>query len=70
MCPNQSDYEWSEVQTDYPELFKEAIELDEAVRAKDSHAFLHSTVKPLREVDLSKEDDLFSGSCPSGECFL
>lgn len=70
MCPNQSDYEWSEVQTDYPELFQEAIKLDESIRQRDPHAFLHSTIKPLREADLSKPDDLFSSSCPSGECFL
>ncbi len=70
MCPNQSDYEWAEVQNDYPALFQEAINLDEAIRVDDPHAFLHSTIKPLRDVELSQPDDLFSGSCPSGECFL
>jgi hypothetical protein len=70
MCPNQSDYEWSEVKTDWPEQFKEAIALDEMIRERDPHAFLHSSVKPLRDANLDKPDDLFSGSCPSGECFL
>lgn len=70
MCPNQSDHEWAEVQTDYPEKFAEAIALDESIRERDPHAFLHSSVKPLRDADLSKPDDLFSASCPSGECFL
>jgi hypothetical protein len=70
MCPNQSDMEWSEVATDYPHLFSDAIELDESIRERDPHAFLHSTIKPLKDADLSKPDDLFSGSCPSGECFL
>jgi len=70
MCPNQSDYEWNEVQSDYPELFEKAIQLDESIRERDPNAFLHSTIKPLRDADLSIPDDLFSSSCPSGECFL
>jgi hypothetical protein len=70
MCPNQSDYEWAEVKTDWPDKFAEAIALDESIRQRDPHAFLHSSVKPLRDANLDKPDDLFSGSCPSGECFL
>ena len=70
MCPNQSDYEWAEVQTDYPQLFDEAIKLDESIRERDENAYLHSAIKPLRDADLTKPDDLFSGSCPSGDCFL
>lgn len=70
MCPNQSDLEWSEVQSDYPDLFAKAIALDDYIRTLDPHAYLHSTIKPLKEADLSKPDDLFSASCPSGECFL
>lgn len=70
MCPNQSDYEWAEVQRDYPQLFDEAIALDDAIRQRDENAYLHSTIKPLRDANLTAPDDLFSGSCPSGECFL
>ena len=70
MCPNQTDYEWAEVKTEYPELWHEAVQLDESIRAKDAHAYLHSTIKPLRDANLTAPDDLFSGSCPSGECFL
>jgi hypothetical protein len=70
MCPNQSDYEWAEVKTDWPDKFAEAIALDESIRQRDPHAFIHSSVKPLRDANLDKPDDLFSGSCPSGECFL
>lgn len=70
MCPNQSDLEWAEVKNDYPDLWDKAIALDESIRLRDKHAFLHSTIKPLREADLTAEDDLFSASCPSGECFL
>lgn len=71
MCPNQSDYEWAEVQRDHPKLFDDAMALDESIRERDPHAFLHSTIQPLRQADLTQQDDLFSGStCPSGECFL
>ena len=70
MCPNQSDLEWSEVQENHPALFAEAIELDDRIRRHDANAFLHSTVKPLREVDLRQKDDLFSAGCAGGECFI
>ena len=69
-CPNQSDYEWAEVSTDHPVHFQQAITRDELIRERDPHAFLHSTATPLKDVDLSKADDLFSGSCATGDCFL
>jgi len=70
MCPNQSDYEWAEVKDNHPELFKAAINLDNSIRETDPYAFIHSSIKPLQDADLSKPDDLFSASCPSGECFI
>lgn len=70
MCPNQSDFEWAEVKNDHPELFDAAKKLDEQIRQKDANAYLHSTIKPLAWADLTTEEDLFSASCPSGECFL
>jgi len=70
MCPNQSDYEWAEVKNEYPELWNEAVSMDEEIRETDKHAYIHSSIKPLREANLDKPDDLFSASCPSGECFL
>lgn len=70
MCPNQSDMEWSEVQENHPHLWNQAVELDESIRERDAHAFLHSSITPLRSANLSAKDDLFSASCPSGECFI
>ena len=70
MCPNQSDYEWAEVKNEYPELWNEAVNMAEEIRQTDKHAYIHSAIKPLREANLDKPDDLFSASCPSGECFL
>ena len=70
MCPHQSDAEWAEIKNDYPELFEQACNLDETMRQRDPNAYLHSTIKPLRDANLTAPDDLFSGGCPSGECFL
>ena len=70
MCPNQSDREWAEVRVDWPEYWEKAVQLDESIRQRDAHAYLHSSVSPLRTASLEQHDDLFSGSCPSGECFL
>lgn len=72
MCPNQSDLQWQEVKTKHPDFFRKAIKMDELIRADGTNAFLHSTMQPLKSVDLSKEDDLFSdgSGCSSGDCFL
>lgn len=69
-CPNQSDKEWHQVKTIFPLLFKAAINRDEEIRKTDAHAFLHSSVAPLKDADLNPEEDLFSAGCASGECFL
>jgi len=69
MCPNQSDYEWAEVKNDHPDRWEQSVALDESIRERDPRAFLHSSIKPLRDAQFDQQDDLFSGSCPSGECF-
>lgn len=69
-CPNQSDKEWHQVKTIFPPLFKKAIQRDEQIRERDAHAFLHSSIAPLKDADLNPEEDLFSAGCSSGECFL
>ena len=77
MCPNQSDMEWHEVQEDYLKLYAEAIRLDEEIRETDANAYLHNSIKPLKDVDLTQIGELdpmaailFGGTCESGECFL
>lgn len=69
MCPNQSDYEWREIKAD-PDMWQKACEMEDQIRSIDRHAFLHSTGIPLRDVDFSEDDDLFTGKCDSGGCFL
>lgn len=76
MCPHQNAEEWREVRDQTPELFEQAAELDDKIRARDKRGgvFLHASLKPLREVDLDEEAnaDLFRSprGCDSGMCFV
>jgi hypothetical protein len=69
MCPNQSDYEWREIRKD-ASMWEKALSFEDEMRKRDSHAFLHRSGVPLRDVDFTEEDDLFTGKCDSGGCFL
>ena len=69
-CPNQSDLEWADVNDTFPELMDEAIKLDEEVRLRDPHAYLHNTVEPLRFGIFKSKEDVFSSGCKDGVCFL
>jgi len=69
MCPNQNDHEWRETKAD-AEMWDKATAFEDAFRLRDPHAYCHKSGKPLREVDLREEDDLFAGKCESGGCFL
>ena len=76
-CPYRSDAEWKKMKEEEPEAFQDAIQFDQALRAKIQkrmygHLYLHSSAKPLDEVDLeSQEDkgqlDLFQNDC-EGMC--
>lgn len=72
MCPNQSDDEWMDLYENSPMEFEMACQLDESVREKDPHAWLHSSCVPLRDVVWHREPDLpgFDRACSSGVCFL
>ena len=69
MCPNQNDHEWREIKAD-PKMWSWALAFEKTMREKDPHAFLHSSGKPLSNVNFDLEDDLFTGKCDSGGCFL
>ncbi len=70
MCPNQADSEWLDLKNNSPLEFAEAVRIDLEIRERDPNAWLHSSCKPLSEVDFSKARDLFERSCDSGVCFL
>jgi len=72
MCPNQSDFEWRDLRDNFPDEFEQACKLDEDMRSRDPHAWLHPQCVPLRVADLAVEPDLpgFDRSCSSGVCFV
>ncbi len=64
ICPNMRDNQWAELPAD--ELEK-AIILDEEIRLKDPHAFLHSSCQPLRQVKFTRIEE--PQPCDTGGCF-
>lgn len=77
-CPFHSDAEWVRLRDDEPAEFARAVQFDETLREKARHAtgtarlagdvFLHSSLKPLAEVQFSDvpshlQVDLFGNEC-------
>jgi hypothetical protein len=72
ICPNQDDAEWKEVYFESPELFDKACAVEKKIQENDPCAWLHSSCKPLSEVDFFRaEPTLFDMGqfCDSGNCF-
>lgn len=74
MCPMRSDAGWRSMKIDRPEQFARAVEFDHAIRrglpGLKGDAFVHSSLLPLDEVDLSNaEDDGQLALCETGGCF-
>jgi hypothetical protein len=76
MCPYRSDDGWRAMRENSPAEFKEACQIDEAVRdvwpSTTGNVFLHRSLVPLAEVDLSTAEDhgqlnLFNNEC-EGMC--
>ncbi len=68
-CPNQTQDEWREVKAS-PVDWLGAVADDQAIRALDPHAFVHSDCVPLEQADLSDPNGvLFGHECQSGHCF-
>lgn len=72
-CPYHSDNFWRSLKEDSPDEFANAVEYDNDVRktrvALKSPVFLHRSCKPLGEVKLDREPDLFGNEC-EGLCGL
>lgn len=82
-CPFRSDAEWRALRDNgHPEDFQQAVEVDREIRgnqsgyARDLHftPYLHRSLKPLDQVDLSTSEergqpDLFNNDC-EGMCGL
>ena len=68
-CPYRSDAEWRRLKLEDPESWLQACKIDEAVRElyapgsqrSPAQFFVHSSLKPLAEVDLSTAEDRGQG---------
>jgi hypothetical protein len=77
VCPFHSDSFWQDMKDNEPEEFEEACLFDEAIRwsmtrfTLKSPAFLHRSMKPLRDVDFKKgyHNNLFTNMECTGSCF-
>jgi hypothetical protein len=72
MCPHHRDDEWRQLKATNPADFNKAVQLDTALRERDSELFLHKSRKPLAIVDLtveSEQHDMFP-DCDSGMCWV
>lgn len=73
-CPYHSDREWRRLRDEQPEAWDRAVEFDRAIRVPGAldhlrgTPFLHSSLKPLDEVDLSTEEDRGQGTLWGQEC--
>jgi hypothetical protein len=74
-CPYHNTAGWREIRSD-PELWADAIEIDELIRSADvqtleadTDAFLHYSRRPLSDVDLSTPEERGQLSLLDGEGF-
>lgn len=71
MCPYRSNPEWERLKSQYPEDFAKAVDLDEAMRERDSlkSLYVHKSRQPLRDVDLELRNMPLIDLCDSGYCW-
>jgi hypothetical protein len=71
-CPFTSDMRWRELRDNNPEEWADAIAFDEAIRTGlpglSRPAFLHDSLQPLAEVDLSTAEERGQGNLFENEC--
>lgn len=69
-CPNKRAHEWQWMKENSPVDFQKAVDFQYEIQKKDPYVWLTEHAKPLEEIDFSQPEDLFSGSCDSGLCFI
>lgn len=72
-CPYHSDAMWRDIQRNDPESWADAVDLDRRIRNGKHHLlkgvpFLHSSCRPLEEVDFSNAEDRGQLSLFDNEC--
>jgi len=61
-CPYRGDLAWRDMRTNDPDSWRDAVDMDERIRSsrpsgKNDELFVHSSLVPLSEVDLSTAED-------------
>lgn len=74
-CPFHSDNDWRRLRDEEPKAFADAVQFDKDYRAIKSKTnniagqpFLHSSLKPLDEVDFSTDVERGQGTLWTNEC--
>lgn len=75
-CPYKSDSAWRDLRDNHPGEWAQAVEFDRMIRrglpGVQNEAFVHRSLKPLDEVDLTTLEDhgqmSFLADCESGVC--
>lgn len=74
-CPFHSDYEWRRLRAEEPDEFNKAVQFEHNLQSAYSQdlnrrgkPFLHSSLKPLAQVDFSTEEDRGQGSLFGNDC--
>ncbi|MHB9357008.1 hypothetical protein [Pseudomonas amygdali] len=70
MCPNMNKQDRRWQKKNAPADFAKAVQFDKDIRLIDEDLWLVDTAQPLDEADFSSRDDLFTGRCDSGMCFV
>ncbi len=69
-CPFHSNLYWKLMKRKHPKMFKSACEIDELIRDNEklrNRAYLHRSLKPLREINFEQLDVDIFGEC-EGYC--
>lgn len=70
-CPYHTDAEWRRIRDESPEEWQEAVKFDRAIRRLPrvmGEVYLHRSLRPLDEVDLSTQEDRGQVSLWTAEC--
>lgn len=71
ICPNKSEAHWKDIKENYPQDLKAAKEVEKLIQQKDPDVFLHKQGVNLDEVDFNDaQQDMFTGQCDTGHCFV
>ena len=66
--PNKTNQEWIELKKT-PD-WEKAVQFEKEIRIHDDELLLSNTGKTLDQAQFNEKEDLFTGLCDSGMCFV